>query len=220
MPSIKVMIVDDHEVVRMGLRAALESEDGIEVAGEAGNGESSVRDAPIVRPDVVLMDVMMPGMDGVEACRHIRDRLPDTKVVILTSNETEEAVMTAIMAGACGYLLKNTGRAALVAAVRSAAAGDSLLDPAVTNGVLDQFRRMVDGQQNAGLAALSDREQEVLKLVAEGLTNSEIAGRLFISPNTARNHVGRILAKLGLSRRSEAAAYAAEHGLTRKPPED
>lgn len=214
MPRTKVMIVDDHEVVRMGISAVLQSEETLEVVGEVRDGATAVRDIEVLQPDVVLMDVMMPGMDGIEACRQIRDRFPDCKVVMLTSNSSEEAVVTSIIAGASGYILKNTGSTGIINAIKSAATGKSLLDPDVTSRVLEQLRRLTESQSDVELATLSDREKQILGLLAEGLTNSEIADRLVISPNTARNHVSRILAKLGMSRRSEAAVFAVEHGLS------
>lgn len=213
MERIKVMIVDDHEVVRLGLRAVLEIEKDFEVSGDAPDAASALRAATVLRPDVVLMDVRMPGTDGIEACRQLRERLPDTRVIMLTSYGDEDAVMAAIMAGASGYLLKNTSRTELLAALRSAARGQSLLDPAVTARVLTKLRDLAGKEQAREVAILSEREREVLALVAQGLTNKAIAAKLFISENTARNHVSRILEKLGLNRRSEAAAFAARHGL-------
>lgn len=213
MERIKVMIVDDHEVVRLGLRAVLEIEKDFEISGDAPDAASALRAATVLRPDVVLMDVRMPGTDGIEACRQLRERLPDTRVIMLTSYGDEDAVMAAIMAGASGYLLKNTSRTELLAALRSAARGQSLLDPAVTARVLTKLRDLASKEQAREVAMLSEREREVLALVAQGLTNKEIAAKLFISENTARNHVSRILEKLGLSRRSEAATFAARHGL-------
>ena len=208
--------MDDHEVVRLGLRTALESEEDIEIVGDLGDATVALREAEISRPDVVLMDVRMPGLGGIEACRMLKEQLPETRVVMLTSYSDEEAVFAAIMAGAAGYLLKNTGRAELLDAVRSAARGDSLLDPGVTTRVLSRFRDLAEKEQDREVASLSEREKEVLALVAAGKTNREIAEALIISDNTARNHVSRILDKLGLNRRSEAATFAAQHGLLRK----
>ncbi len=213
---IKLLIVDDHEVVRLGLRTALESEQEIEVVGDFGDAAAALREAEISCPDVVLMDVRMPGLGGIEACRMLRERLPETRVVMLTSYSDEEAVFAAIMAGAAGYLLKNTGRAELLDAVRSASRGDSLLDPGVTSRVLSRFRDLAEKEQDREVASLSEREKQVLALVAAGKTNREIAETLIISDNTARNHVSRILDKLDLNRRSEAATFAAQHGLLRK----
>ena len=213
MQRVKVMIVDDHEVVRLGLRTALELEEDMEVVGDVGNAKVALQEAEIRRPDVVLMDVRMPGMDGIQACRILHERLPGTRVVMLTSFSDEEAVIAAIMAGASGYLLKNTARAELLGAVRSVARGESLLDPGVTDRVLARLKDLTAKEQDREVALLSQREREVMALVAQGLTNREIAEKLIISENTARNHVSRILDKLGLTRRTEAATFAAQHGL-------
>ena len=215
MPQIKVMIVDDHAVVRLGIRSAIESDAEIQVVGEASDGAIAIKDAPTLRPDVVLMDLLMPGTDGIEACRAIRDALPETRVLILTSHSGEDAVMSAIAAGASGYLLKNTGPAAIVNAIKTVGRGESLLDSRVTERVLQEMRRLISSQEDTELSVLSERELEVLALVGRGMTNREIAEELFLSANTARNHVSSILAKLGLARRSEAASFATEHGLTR-----
>lgn len=220
MERIRVYIVDDHEVVRMGLKAALEAEADIGIVGEAGEGATALRELEVHRPDVVLMDIRMPRQNGIEVCRAVRERLPDTRVIMLTSYGDEEAVISSIMAGASGYLLKNTGRAELVRAVRSAAKGESLLDPSVTGRVLAKLRDLTGKEVDREAALLSDREKEVLVLVARGHTNKEIASRLYITENTARNHVSRILEKLGLSRRSEAATFAAQHGLLDEDPTD
>jgi two-component system, NarL family, response regulator DevR len=213
LPTIRVMLVDDHELVRIGLRAVLESEQDIKVTGEASNAEAAVREAAVLKPDVVVMDIRMPGMDGIEACRLLRSRLPETRVLMLTSHADEEAVLASIMAGATGYLLKNTGRAGLVSAIRSAAAGQSLLDPAVTGKVLKRLKDLSESHQDREVALLSEREKEVLPFIAKGMTNKQIAAELVISELTVRNHISRILEKLGLSSRSEAAAFAAQHGL-------
>ena len=197
----------------MGLRAALEPEGDMEVVAEAGNAQVAIDEAEIRVPDVVLMDVRMPGMDGIQACRMLRERLPETKVVMLTSYGDEQAVFASIMAGAAGYLLKNTRRADLLSAVRTAARGESLLDPAVAGQVLARLRELAAKEQSREAGLLSQREREVLGLVAQGLTNREIAQRLIISEHTARNHVSRILDKLDMTRRSEAATFAAQHGL-------
>ena len=216
MKRVKVMIVDDHEVVRLGLKAALEMEDDMEVVGDLAAAQPALREAQIVRPDVVLMDVRMPGMDGIQACRLLRERQPETRVVMLTSFGDDEAVFSSIMAGAAGYLLKNTRRADLLSAVRSAAAGESLLDPGIAGRVLSRIRELTAKEQDHEVSLLSAREREVLALVAEGMTNKEVAAKLIISENTARNHVSRILDKLGLTRRTEAATFAAQHGLLRR----
>jgi DNA-binding NarL/FixJ family response regulator len=172
---IKVMIVDDHEVVRLGLRAALGTEQDLEVVGDFGDAKAALREAGLAPPDVVLMDVRMPGTDGIEACRLLRSSLPEIKVVMLTSYRDEQAVFAAIMAGAAGYLLKNTRRAELLSAIRSVAAGDSLLDPGVAAVVLDRLRKLTASERDREVSLLSEREIQVLALVARGLTNKEIA---------------------------------------------
>ncbi|HYM16002.1 MAG TPA: response regulator transcription factor [Dehalococcoidia bacterium] len=214
--TTRLMIVDDHEVVRMGLRAALEVEPDFIVVAEAGNGQDAIDKARAHQPDIVLMDVRMDGMDGIEACREIRNELPATKVLMLTSFAEEETVVAALLAGAAGYVLKNVARSRLLEALRSVAAGESLLDSKVTRAVLD---KLVAQRQSAPVddgAELTAREREVLALIAEGATNKEIAASLVVSENTARNHVSHILSKLGFSRRSEAAAYAVKKGIVRE----
>jgi DNA-binding NarL/FixJ family response regulator len=213
MAPIRVLLVDDHEVVRIGLRSLLELEPDIVVAGEAGDGDAAVAQAVAVRPDVAILDVRMGEMDGITACREIRSRCPQTAVLMLTSFGTEEAVLASVMAGASGFLLKNAGRAALLQAVRALALGQSLLDPAVTRTVMHRLAELTAQTGPSEVAHLSEREREVLLLLAEGLTNRAIADRLIISEATARNHVSHILEKLGLSRRSQAAALAARLGL-------
>lgn len=215
MSKIHVALVDDHEVVRLGLKLALESHADIEVVASFADAAVAVSRLEAIDPDIVLMDVRIPGMDGITACRLLRARLPNVKVLMLTSYGEEQAVFASIMAGASGYLLKNTGAAELVSAVRAVARGESLLDPGVTAKVLARLRDLSAKQEAHELQQLSAREVEVLTLVAQGLTNKEISTKLVISEHTARNHISRILDKLGLTRRSEAAVYAAEHGLTR-----
>lgn len=211
---IRIMLVDDHEVVRMGIEAALSAAEGMTVVASVSDGAAALAEAPISVPDVVLLDVLMPGMDGIETCRRLREEIPDTRIVMLTSHTAEDAVFAAIMAGASGYLLKNTSSRAIVDAVRSVAEGRSTLDPSVTAGVLDRLRAVDASSGVPGLRDLSEREHEVLLLVAEGLTNLEIAERLVLSPHTIRNHVSSILGKLDLRRRSDAAVFATRHGLT------
>jgi DNA-binding NarL/FixJ family response regulator len=207
----RLMIVDDHEVVRMGLKAALEIEDDFTVVAEAENGKGAIDKARAHRPDIVLMDVRMDGgMDGIEACREIRSEMPDVRVLMLTSFAEEETVVASLLAGAAGYVLKNVGRQRLLDALRSVARGESLLDSKVTKSVLE---KLVSGTPKHIDDDLTAREREVLVLIAEGATNKEIASKLVVSENTARNHVSHILGKLGFSRRSEAAAYAVKKGL-------
>jgi DNA-binding NarL/FixJ family response regulator len=209
----RLMIVDDHEVVRMGLKAALEIEDDFTVVAEAGNGQDAIDRAKVQRPDIVLMDVRMEGMDGIEACREIRNELPGTRVLMLTSFAEEETVVAALLAGAAGYVLKNVARARLLEALRAVARGESLLDSRLTKTVLEKL--MSGGPKKDDGDVLTEREREVLVLIAEGATNKEIAATLVVSENTARNHVSHILGKLGFSRRSEAAAYAVKRGLVK-----
>ena len=211
---IRVMLVDDHEVVRMGIESAVEAAEGMTVVASVSDGSKALSEAPVVAPDVVLLDVLMPGIDGIETCRRMLEELPETRVVMLTSHTDEDAVFAAIMAGASGYLLKNTSSRAIVDAIRSVAEGRSTLDPSVTAGVLDRLRAADVNSGIPGLRDLSEREHEVLLLVAEGLTNLEIAERLVLSPHTVRNHVSSILAKLDLRRRSDAAVFATRPGLT------
>ncbi|MFN8556227.1 MAG: response regulator transcription factor [Dehalococcoidia bacterium] len=217
MTQVRVLLVDDHEIVRVGLRAVLDAEPDLRVVGEAADGTAAVRQAEALHPNVVLMDVRMGPTDGITACREIKSLLPETGVLMLTSFGADEAVIAALMAGASGFLLKNAARADLVRAVRAVAAGQSLLDPAVTRHVTRRLVELAAQVEPPELAALSAREREVLALVAQGLTNHGIAERLVISDATARNHVSHILEKLGLSRRSEAAALAARLGLLGGP---
>lgn len=212
--SLRVLLVDDHEMVRAGLRTVLELEEGLEVAGEAGSGEEALARLDLSPVDVVLLDVVMPGLGGVETCREIRDRHPAVKVLMLTSFADEEAVLSSLMAGASGYLLKNVGRADLVRAVQVVAEGKELLDPAVTEKVTRKLvELMTRGGPEGEEGPLSPRERDILRLVARGCTNRQIAEELDLAEKTARNYVSKILDKLGLARRSEAAAWAAKQGL-------
>ena len=211
---IRVLLVDDHEVVRLGLRVVLEVEADIEVVGDADTAARAVVAAGRLRPDLVLLDVVLPDRSGIEACREMRVANPGLRVLMLTSFSDETAVLSAMMAGASGYLLKNAPRAELLNAIRSVAGGATLLDPAVAKVVQQRLAGLSSGRPSGSAdGGLSEREREVIALIAEGLTNREIAERLVISEKTARNHVSNILDKLGLSRRSEAAAYAVRHGM-------
>ena len=220
MDTIRIMIVDDHEVVRSGLKAILEPEDDLEVVGEASSGSEAVEKVARLDPSLVLMDVRMEEMSGIEACRLIKSSHPQVNVLMLTSFGEEEAVMAPIMAGAPAYLLKNVGRSELIRAIRGVAGGQNLLDPAVTKRVMERLAQLTVKDEEREVAGLSGQEKEVLALVARGSTNKEIAGKLVISEHTARNHLSRILDKLGLTRRSEAAVFAAEHGLLDKNDEE
>jgi len=210
---IRVMLVDDHAILREGIRAVFELEPDITVVAEAGDGPSALEQAIRTTPDVVLMDIRMGSSDGITTCRDVKAVLPETKVLMLTSFGTEEAVLSSLMAGASGFLLKNTGRDGLLQAVRTLAAGGSLLDPAVTGAMVQKLVSLATNHGPDELAELTGREREVLALVALGKTNREIAAQLVISDATARNHISHIFEKLGLSRRSEAAALATRLGL-------
>ena len=218
-PQIRVLIVDDHEIVRVGLRTLLEMEDDIAVVGEASDGVSACAAARRTDPSVVVMDVRMGPTDGIEACRELKSELPHIGVLMLTSYPEREAVLASLTAGASGFLLKNTGPETLKQAVRAVAGGQSLLDPAVTREVTERLVELSQQSDDPRIADLTEREREVLRLIARGRTNKEIADDLVISPATARNHVSHILEKLGMRSRSEAAALAAEIGL-REPPSE
>jgi DNA-binding NarL/FixJ family response regulator len=204
-----LLIVDDHEVVRQGLVALLDRRPEFQVVAEAGTVAEAVEAARRFHPDLVVMDVRLPDGSGIEACREIRADLPDTRVVILTSYPDEDAVLSAIVAGASGYLLKQVRARDLVAALQAVGRGESLLDPAVTGRVLDRVRRLATGGATDELAALTPQEQKILLLVAEGKTNKEIAADVFLSDKTVKNYVSSILGKLNLERRAQAAAYMA-----------
>ena len=206
---LSLLIVDDHEVVRQGLAALLGRRPEFHVVAEAGTVAEAVAAARKFRPDLVIMDVRLPDGSGIEACREIRAELPETRVVILTSYPDEDAVLSAIIAGASGYLLKQVRARDLVAALEAVGRGESLLDPAVTGRVLERVRRIATADQPDELAQLTSQEQKILLLVAEGKTNKEIAADVFLSDKTVKNYVSSILAKLNLERRAQAAAYMA-----------
>ncbi len=206
---VAILLVDDHEVVRMGLKTLLDRREGFSVVGEAGTVAEAIDTARQTRPDVIVMDIRLPDGNGVEACREIRGELPETKVIMLTSYADDEAVYGSIMAGASGYLLKQTRGQSLAEAIERVARGESLLDPSVTEKVLARMRSLALGEGDE-LAALSGQERKILGLIAEGKTNKEIAGEIFLSDKTVKNYVSSILSKLNLRRRSEAAAFIAE----------
>ncbi len=208
--SLRVLLVDDHELVRMGLRTLLSGAGGFVVAGEAGSVAEAVAAARMYRPDVVLMDVRLPDGSGVEACREIRSALPNVRVLMLTSYADEDAVFSAIVAGAAGYLLKQARADALLDAVRIVGRGGSLLDPAVAQKVLERIRASaVAPTRDDKLGALSDQERKILPLIAAGKTNREIGEALYLSEHTVKAYVSDLLSKLALRRRSEAAALFA-----------
>lgn len=212
---IRVMVVDDDELMRTGLRAVLSSDDGIEVVEEAGDGEQAVRRAGRCRPEVVLMDVRMPGQDGIAATPGLLAAAPEAKVVILTTFEEDEYIHGALRAGASGFLLKRTSPEELTAAVRRVAAGEALLSPSVTRRIIDHMvsRPLVQAGDDPRLDELTPREREVLELIAGGLTNREIAARLVIEETTVKTHVKRVLAKLGVRDRVHAVIVAYETGV-------
>jgi DNA-binding NarL/FixJ family response regulator len=210
----RVFLLDDHEIVRRGLRELLEQESDLEVVGEAGTAEEALGRIPATHPDVAVLDVRLPDGDGVEVCREIRSRHPEINCLMLTSFSDDEALLSAIMAGASGYLLKQVKGTDLVDAIRRVAAGESLLDPSMTARVLEHLRAPAEKDE---LAGLTDQERRVLDLVAEGLTNRQIGERMFLAEKTVKNYVSNLLSKLGMSRRSEAAAYAARLEERRKP---
>ncbi len=212
---ITVLIVDDHSVVRQGVRAFLEAQEDIVVVGEAASGEEAVRLAAETVPDVVLMDLVMPGMDGVEATRRIRRASPRTQVVVLTSYHEDAHIFPAIKAGALSYLLKDVGPDELAEAVRAAARGEAVVHPRVASRLISELRGEGERPTNP-FAELTDRELEVLRLIAEGLSNAEIADRLVISEKTVKGHVSNILGKLHLADRTQAAVFAWREGIVRQ----
>jgi DNA-binding NarL/FixJ family response regulator len=202
---IRVLIADDHAVVREGLRTFLDLQDGIEVVGEAADGRQAVDEAERLRPDVVLMDLVMPRLDGVEAMRELRSRVPGARAVVLTSFLDEERLLPALRAGAAGYLLKNVEPRELARSIRLAAAGEALIDPAVAARLVDAL----GGERPAEHGELTPREQDVLELIGRGYANKRIALELGIAEKTVKTHVSHVLAKLGVSDRTQAALYAA-----------
>ena len=209
----RVLIVDDHAVVREGLRALLGAQPDIAVVGEAGTAEEAVRRVGFDEPDLVVMDVQLPDGTGVDACREIRSRWPEVKVLILTSFADDGALHAAIMAGAAGYVLKRIQSDELIEAIRAAAAGKALLDPELVDSVFRRIRGEVPGDPL--LERLSSQELRVLELIEQGLTNRQIAAELHLAEKTVKNYVSNMLAKMGMSRRSEAAAYAARRAASR-----
>jgi DNA-binding NarL/FixJ family response regulator len=212
---IRVLVVDDQELVRSGFSVILDAAEGITVVGEAANGEAAVSAAAVHHPDVVLMDIRMPGMDGLEATRLLTRGSPAPKVVMLTTFDLDEYVYEALRAGASGFLLKDSPRADLIAAVRAAAAGEAMLAPSVTRRLIEAFARRPPETAPAPsrLASLTAREREVLVLLARGGSNTEIASTLFVSEATVKTHVGNLLAKLGLRDRVQAVILAYETGI-------
>jgi two-component system response regulator DevR len=208
-PKIRVFLLDDHEIVRRGLRELLESEGDIEIVGESGLAQEAVRRIPALRPDVAVLDGRLPDGSGIDVCREIRSRHPEIAALILTSYDDDEALFSAIMAGAAGYVLKQVRGNDLLDTVRRVAAGQSTLDPAVTQQVLDRLRR--GPEEDPALARLTSQERRILELIGEGMTNRQIAEAMFLAEKTVKNYVSAMLSKLGLERRTQAAVFAAKH---------
>jgi DNA-binding NarL/FixJ family response regulator len=204
---IRVFLVDDHEVVRRGVAALLDSEDDIEVIGEAGTAESAIARIPALKPDVAVLDVRLPDGNGVDVCREVRSKVPGLACLMLTSYTDDEALFNAVMAGAAGYVLKQIHGSDLVGAVRTVASGQSLLDPQTTASMLQRLRDRAARQDP--LAALSDQERNILDLIGEGLTNRQIGERMFLAEKTVKNYVSNLLSKLNMQRRTQAAALSA-----------
>lgn len=210
---LKIMLVDDHEVVRLGLKSLLSNYSNFEVIAEAGSANEAVQRAQEFKPDVIVMDIRLPGKNGIEATREIIEILPDTKIVMLTSFAEDELLFDAINAGACGYVLKQIGSNDLINALETIGRGESLLDPALTQKVFRRVREASRKATDEAFASLSDQEIRILSHIAEGQTNKEIASAIFLSEKTVRNYVSSILSKLNLRTRSEAAAYAVRHSV-------
>lgn len=215
MTAIRVFLLDDHEVVRRGIRDVLEAESDIVVVGEAGTAAEALARVPAVKPDVAILDVRLPDDDGVSVCRELRSKLPDLACLMLTSFGDDEALLSAIMAGASGYLLKQVRGSDIVGAVRTVAAGGSMLDPRMTATVIQRLREPPTGDNP--VASLSDQERRVFDLIGDGLTNRQIGEQMFLAEKTVKNYVSGVLAKLGMQRRTQAAALAGRLQESQKP---
>ncbi|MFF8289343.1 response regulator [Streptomyces sp. NPDC016309] len=216
---VKVFLLDDHEVVRRGVHDLLDGEPDLTVVGEAGTAEQALARVPALRPDVAVLDVRLPDGDGVSVCRELRSRMPELHCLMLTSFDDEEALLDAIMAGASGYVLKQITGTDLVSAVRTVASGQSLLDPGATARVMARLRGGdLREEEQPGLAGLTERERDILALVGEGLTNREIGKRLYLAEKTVKNNISRLLAKLGVERRVQAAVLATRMSRRKQDP--
>ena len=213
MRDLRILLVDDHEVVRLGLKALLGRHPRFEVVGEAGTADEALAKARVHKPDVVVMDIRLSGKSGIDATRDIIAVLPETRIIILTSIADDDLLMDAVAAGATGYVLKQIGSDDLMRALESVARGEALLDPAMMNKAFARLREAARRDRGDAFKMLTEQEVKIIGLVAKGQTNREIAGELFLSEKTVRNYVSSMLGKLGLSHRSQAAAYAVEHGL-------
>lgn len=214
--TVRVFLLDDHEIVRRGLRELFEAQDDLEVVGEASNAEEALLRVPPTRPDVAVLDVRLPGSSGIEVCRELRAGMPELRCLMLTSFADDDALFAAILAGASGYLLKQIRGPELVSAVRRVAAGQSLIDPALTAGVMERLRGK---QEDERIAKLSPQERRILDLIAEGKTNRQIGAEMYLAEKTVKNYVSNLLAKMGFSRRTEAAVYAARAKPARRGDE-
>jgi DNA-binding NarL/FixJ family response regulator len=215
---LRILLVDDHEVVRIGLKTVLSRYNQFEIVGEASNAQEALEKTVYCKPDIVVMDVRLPGQNGIETTREIIDSHPDTKVIILTSYADDDLLFDAIAAGAAGYVLKQIGSEDLVRALETVGRGDSMLDPAVTQQVFQRVRENARRAEDETFASLTDQELNILSLITEGLTNKEIANQVFLSEKTVRNYVSSILNKLNLASRAEAAAYAVRHHIQNHLP--
>ena len=213
MKKQRIVLVDDHELVRIGLKSLLERHPQFDVVGEAGSAREALEQVEALKPDVVVMDIRLPGTSGIDACEQIVNQYPETKVLMLTSYAEDEMLFSAIRAGASGYVLKQIGSEDLIKAIESVGRGEALLDPAVTQRVFQEVRRAVKEEEASAFSHLSQQEKHVLLLVSEGKTNREIAKNLFLGEGTVRNYVSSILSKLSVNNRAEAAAYAVQHSL-------
>lgn len=213
MTKQRILLVDDHEVVRLGLKSLLDRHPNFEVIAEAGTAREAVEKMTTYSPDVVVMDIRLPGGSGIEACAEISEKYPGAKIIMLTSYVEDEMLFSAIRAGASGYVLKQIGGDDLVRAIEAVGRGEALLDPAVTQRIFQEVRRAAKEEEASAFSSLTQQERHVLLLVSEGRTNREIAKALFLGEGTVRNYVSSILSKLGVSNRAEAAAYAVEHNL-------
>ena len=213
MKKQRIVLVDDHELVRIGLKSLLERHPQFDVVGEAGSAREALEQVEALKPDVVVMDIRLPGTSGIDACEQIVNQYPETKVLMLTSYAEDEMLFSAIRAGASGYVLKQIGSEDLIKAIEAVGHGEAMLDPSVTQRVFQEVRRAVKEEEASAFSHLSQQEKHVLLLVSEGKTNREIAKNLFLGEGTVRNYVSSILSKLSVNNRAEAAAYAVQHSL-------
>lgn len=215
---VRILVADDHAVVRAGLRALLERQSRFRVVAEATTGEEAVAKAQEVLPDIAVLDIRMPGISGIEACRQIVESVDNCRVIMLTSYAEDELLFAAVQAGASGYVLKRIGDSELVQAVDQVSRGEGILDPAMTVAMFSEMRKANQAQHAAAFADLTSQELAVLALVAEGLTNRQIAAKLYLGEGTVRNYVSSVLSKIGASNRAEAAAYAVKHNINEFVP--